>query len=300
MRPLTTALLAVAVVLGAGSAPLRAEPSAPAGPRLLQETRHTLTSQVNGKTYVLQVSLPKGYDGRATAAHPTLYLLDGHLYFPVVASTRALLDLPGALERVVIVGISDAVDTHEFSWNASRWGDYSPSRDADRDARNSLRYGMPADLPLRSGGGPAFLEVLRKELIPFIEARYRVGTDRGIAGHSMGGVFATYCLATAPDLFNRFGILSPTTWKDGELNRLIRSKPPALQPGTRVLISWAGQESPAAIRDAEELAALLRASLDQPSQLQVQRFDGEGHHSVVPAALSRTLTTLYPPPPPGR
>lgn len=296
MRALAALLiLALAAVMTAP--PAQAEPSRPAGPQLLQESRHTLASQVNGKTYVLQVSLPKGYDAQASAPYPSLYLLDGHLYFPVAATTRALLDLPGALDRVIIVGVSDVVDTHEFSWNASRWLDYSPSRDAERDARNTVRYGMPADLPLRSGGGPAFLEVLRKEVIPFVEARYRAGPDRGIAGHSMGGVFATYCLAAAPELFRRYAILSPTTWKDGELIQRIKDKPPALRPQTRVLITWGSQEGPAAIRGAQDLAALLQGPLGQPGQLVVQPFDGEGHHSVVPASIARALTTLYPPPP---
>ena len=292
MRRLLT-LIAFVLPLAAWPLTSTAQPS---GPRLVQEERHTLTSKVNGKTYALQVSLPKGYAADAPATHPTLYLLDGHLYFPVAATTRALLDLPGALERVVIVGVSDVVDTHEFSWNASRWLDYSPSRDAQRDERNTQRYGMPADLPLRSGGGPAFLKALRTEILPFIESHYRVGPDRGIGGHSMGGVFATYALATAPDLFKRYAILSPTTWADGELLRLLKDKPPALQPGTRVLITWGALEYVGGVQFAQDLAALLRPALGAPGQLTVQAFDGEGHHSVVPASLSRMLTVLYPAP----
>jgi len=287
------ALLALVLPLAAWPITGSAQPS---GPRLVQEERHTLTSKVNGKTYVLQVSLPKGYQADAPRTHPTLYLLDGHLYFPVAATTRALLDLPGALERVLIVGVSDAVDTHEFSWNASRWLDYSPSRDAQRDERNTQRYGMPADLPLRSGGGPAFLKALRTEIIPFIESRYRTSSDRGIGGHSMGGVFATYALAMAPDLFKRYAILSPTTWADGELLRLLKDKPPALQPGSRVLITCGANEYAAGVQFAQDLAALLRPALPAPGQVIVHAFEGEGHHSVVPASLSRMLTVLYPAP----
>lgn len=287
------ALLALVLPLAAWPITGSAQPS---GPRLVQEERHTLTSKVNGKTYVLQVSLPKGYQADAPRTHPTLYLLDGHLYFPVAATTRALLDLPGALERVLIVGVSDAVDTHEFSWNASRWLDYSPSRDAQRDERNTQRYAMPADLPLRSGGGPAFLKALRTEIIPFIESRYRTSSDRGIGGHSMGGVFATYALAMAPDLFKRYAILSPTTWADGELLRLLKDKPPALQPGSRVLITWGANEYAAGVQFAQDLAALLRPALPAPGQVIVHTFEGEGHHSVVPASLSRMLTVLYPAP----
>ena len=109
----------------------------------------------------------------------------------------------------------------------------------------------------------------------------------------MGGVFVTYCLASAPELFRRYGILSPTTWKDGELLRRIEQQPPSLQPGTRVLLTWASDESPNAIKAAQELAVLLQPQLAPPGQLVTHAFEGEGHHSVLPASLSRVLTVLY-------
>lgn len=291
MRILMPLLLVSSLVTLSLSPPAAAQAS---GPVLLQEARHALSSQINGKRYVLQISLPKAYDAQAKTPYPVLYVLDGHLSFPVLASARAWLDLPGALEPVVIVAISDAVDAHEFAWNASRWLDYSPSPDAERDALNTKRYGMPAHLPLRSGGGPAFLKVLQNEIIPSIERQYRVGADRGIAGHSMGGVFASYCLTAAPELFQRYAILSPTHWRQGELQRQLAEKAATLRPDSRVLITWGAQEGAAGVKTAQDIAALLRANLPSPAQTTVHVFDGEGHHSVVPGALARALTTLYP------
>lgn len=291
MRVLVSLLLAGSTLAMSLHAPASAQP---VGPVLLQQAQHGFTSKVNGKRYVLQVSLPKGYDAQATTPYPVLYLLDGHLYFPVIATTRALLDLPGALEKVVIVSISDAVDTNEFSWNASRWLDYSPSPDPERDALNSRRYGMPENLPLRSGGAPAFLKVVRTEVIPMMEAMYRVGQDRGIAGHSMGGVFVAYCLTEAPDLFRRYAILSPTHWRNGELQQQIAEKAAMLRADSLVLITWGAQEGGLGVKTAQEIVTLLKARLPHAEQTAVHVFEGEGHHSVVPASLSRVLTALYP------
>jgi len=49
------------------------------------------------------------------------------------------------------------------------------------------------------------LNVLRNEIIPFIDKKYKTTTDCGISGQSFGGLFAGYCLFSAPDLFNRLG-----------------------------------------------------------------------------------------------
>jgi predicted alpha/beta superfamily hydrolase len=54
------------------------------------------------------------------------------------------------------------------------------------------------------------VSVLRDEIIPLVERSYRITDDRGIMGHSLGGLFAAYALFEAPDLFRRYGILSPS------------------------------------------------------------------------------------------
>ncbi len=64
--------------------------------------------------------------------------------------------------------------------------------------------------PRISGGGPAFLDFLEHELIPFIDRTYRTNTsDRGLLGHSMGGLFALYALEQRPALFQRIVAASP-------------------------------------------------------------------------------------------
>ncbi|MFN2178811.1 MAG: alpha/beta hydrolase [Candidatus Promineifilaceae bacterium] len=64
-----------------------------------------------------------------------------------------------------------------------------------------------------SGGADNFLEFIRKELKPFIQANYRIDSkDASVLGHSFGGLFALYALLKAPDTFNRYIISSPSIW----------------------------------------------------------------------------------------
>jgi predicted alpha/beta superfamily hydrolase len=46
----------------------------------------------------------------------------------------------------------------------------------------------------KSGGTAKSLEVLKTEIIPFVDKCYKNNSDRGITGHSMGGLFTAYCL----------------------------------------------------------------------------------------------------------
>jgi predicted alpha/beta superfamily hydrolase len=63
-------------------------------------------------------------------------------------------------------------------------------------------------------GPSAFLEILKEEIIPWVEARFAVGAERGIGGYSLGGLFATYALFTSPETFSHYWIGSPAFWWD--------------------------------------------------------------------------------------
>src|SRR5229473_1892795 len=72
-----------------------------------------------------------------------------------------------------------------------------------------------------SGGAAAFLQFLEKEMMPAVEARYKVDAHRrSLFGHSLGGLFAVYVLFHQPELFDSYLITSPAldwdhdvTWK---------------------------------------------------------------------------------------
>jgi predicted alpha/beta superfamily hydrolase len=60
------------------------------------------------------------------------------------------------------------------------------------------------------GGAATFLEVLRNELLPAIDAAYRTETGRRMLfGVSASGCFAAFALLTQPGLFSDYIIASP-------------------------------------------------------------------------------------------
>jgi predicted alpha/beta superfamily hydrolase len=57
-----------------------------------------------------------------------------------------------------------------------------------------------------------FLQFIRDELIPFIDALYPVlPNDNSYSGYSAGGGFGLYTLFTRPDTFRRYILGSPTS-----------------------------------------------------------------------------------------
>jgi predicted alpha/beta superfamily hydrolase len=265
-------------------------------PAINQQEKHLLNSTSNGKTYPLFVSLPKHYDASDSIRYPILLLLDGSFSFPIAHATRTLLDMFGEIEDVIIVGIGDEWERSYEPWMTNRWEDYTPSSDPKSDTNPAyLQY---FDLPagsLVSGGGAVFLDVIRTEIIPFIDSHYHTGGDRGISGHSFGGLFAANCLLTVSNLFSRFGILSPSFWWNSDeifdLEKSFSTKNSTLE--AKVFMSVGSLEGQSMVPKMLAFSDSLHSRNYQGLNLTTHIFEDETHNSVVAASISRTIRVLY-------
>lgn len=124
----------------------------------------SITSRSNGASYPLHIYLPRGSDADR-ASLPVVYLLDGESRF------RTLVDIVTAQgRRVIVVGIGN-------------------------EARRGIDYVPPNACTPGGGGHIGFLDFIRLELVPFIEASFGGDARRRILlGHSHGGSFVLYAL----------------------------------------------------------------------------------------------------------
>jgi predicted alpha/beta superfamily hydrolase len=183
----------------------------PASPVTLSDTeQRAITSSKIGQRYDLFISLPENYK-TSNQSYPVLYVLDGW-HFPLMTFIQENNIYSKRMAPVIIVNVG-----------------HSPAKDAmtlrDRDF-------SPTRIPQNpnSGGAPAFLDFLEHELIPFIDHTYRTNTsDRGLLGHSMGGLFALYALEQRPALFQRIVAASPALSPDNvvskDTSRALRALP---------------------------------------------------------------------------
>lgn len=205
------------------------------------------------------------------------------------------MELFGELEDVILVGISDG-DYALDSWFRNRWRDDTPSASPAADSSAARSFDQPLEA-IHSGGGAEFLEVLRREVIPFIDGAYRTSGDRGLSGHSFGGLFAAYVLFEAPGSFRRHGINRPSPWwNEGEIFATEASvaEDHAALPA-RVFLSVGSEEGGTMVPPFERFAETLRGRGYEGLVVDAVVFQGETHTSVVPAMMARTLRTLYAP-----
>jgi predicted alpha/beta superfamily hydrolase len=255
--------------------------------------QYELTSTVNGHRYRLYVAAPDGYAASDSTRYPVLYLLDGHFAFPAGVAARAYMGIFRELEDVIIVGVGDGEYSFD-SWFTNRWRDFTPSADLAADSSFAKQFKLPASI-VRSGGGAAFLDVLRKDVIPFIDTTYRTTKDRGLSGHSLGGLFTAYALFTDPDLFQRYAINSPSLWWHGNEMFAAESTFAKLRNElpVHVLLTVGEKEGASMVPPMQRFAKLLGSRGYQGLVIDTVVFQGETHTSVGPAMLARTLRVLY-------
>jgi predicted alpha/beta superfamily hydrolase len=232
----------------------------------------TMPTATNGVDYVLFVHVPPACRNGGCEA---LYVLDGLAWLPTFSSRSDDLSAQQRMAPIILVGIAyrDALNTGD-----ARKRDFTPA------------FGRT---PNRTGGAEAFLQVLRDEIIPFAEAQLPIdGRNRGLAGHSYAGLFATYAFAEAPDLFDRFIILSPALWfDDGKIYDI------TFKPSDRRRAVFLAADTPQGeqrsqmasdtMRLAETLAGLPNVDVSRAT------LPGENHNSVVAPAALRALQALY-------
>jgi predicted alpha/beta superfamily hydrolase len=256
----------------------------------ITEPDHTITSKILGRDYQLYISFPKNYSTKDTVSYPVLYVLDGEWVFPIIRGTRAILDSEKELEDLIIVSISDA----DFTF---RYQDYTTSLSTSTDEKVNKRSDVPKG-GLISGGADKFLTSMKTEIVPFVDKNYKTTSDRGIFGHSFGGLFAAYCLVNSDGYFTRFGISSPALWWDNEklLNQAVtqfRENKTWDIPQTKVFISVGDKEHSGIVPTMVKYSSYLEQSDYDNIELKWQIFEGESHNSMWSANVSKTLSILY-------
>lgn len=259
------------------------------------EPDHIISSELMDKEYQLYISFPSSYSIKDTINYPVLYVLDGLANFPIFKATQDALSFGNEIEEVIIVGIGSGLNIP--TWFINRTFDYTPTNDTISNKSLENSYGFPEGA-VKSGGGEKFLKCIKTEIAPLIDKYYKTNSDRGIVGNSLGGLFALYCLMNSDGYFTRFGINSPSLWWDNEnlLNQAVSqntSNEILDIPASKVFISVGQNEGPNMVRTMVKLCSYFDDSNYENIDLTWKIFNDETHLSVVPASISKAISTLY-------
>lgn len=328
-RLITQLVAALLLLTGAASTAMATEASPFGQTALSTGTAADIfpaTATQSGATYRIRVAVtpaPAGDTGEATPATalPVIYLLDADAHFDLVVEMVKVLQGWGDLPPLVIVGVGYPVDSF-FETIPLRLRDYAPVSDAPHE--ELVRKIMGAGVTVQGGGADAFAAFFEEDLKPLIAQRYPVDpADQALFGHSLGGLFGQHVLLTAPQMFQRYALLSPAVvWDFNEILKreaavaaagtfgnlpaevfmgiggdettlaAVLALPPEMKEDEDRLLALYDHPNPVAL--AQQFAANLAARHYSGLALHPFRvFPHENHDSVVFVGYSSALRALY-------
>jgi predicted alpha/beta superfamily hydrolase len=262
---------------------------------------HEMHSAVFGNTRTLRVLVPPGYDDPKNAGrrYPVLFLNDGqNLFDSTVATYHPLewrvdevvdsLERLGRIPPLIVVGVDNA-------GRQGRFHEYFPWPD---------QFLQPPDPDPQGARYPTFLV---DEVLPFIEARYRIRDDadgRGLGGSSAGALAALYTVMMRPGVFGRLLVESPSLYLDDY--HLLRMAEPLTEWPGRIFLGVGTNELNAPTcdprqvgqseleRDVARLDSLLRRpAADGPEVLRRVTVCGRHDERAWAARLPDALVFLF-------
>ena len=236
---------------------------------------HQFHSRIFRNTRFLRVWLPPGYDdtGNGGRRYPVLYLNDGQNLFEAATSftgiewqvdeTAERLTREGAVPPMIIVGIDNTGE--------ERLREYMPHRSMH-----------PRMLRVQ---GKYYPDFLMKEVMPFVEGKYRVARgpeNTGFGGSSLGALIALYTVIARPGVIGRLLLESPSLWASGRRSikesRAVRIWPERIFLAMGTAETGSAEQSRTVVDDVRELAAIMRRAVLSEKRLRLVIEDGAGHN----------------------
>ena len=244
----------------------------------------------------LWVCLPRLDEDHPEKRYPVVYLLDAQEQFAsFTTKIQEVNELDGSRKfpDMIVIGIP----------NSNRSRDLTPtSSPFNAEGKKVSEF-------KRSGGGENFITFIEKELIPYIESKYPVTSNRTLIGHSLGGLFTINVLLNHTEVFTSYVASDPSIWWDDQL--IIKQTRTALKKkrfdGRSLFISIANTVAPGVgldqlrtvdtsktnhVRSILQMADLLESHPDNGLNFSYKYYPTDDHNSVPAATWEDALRFL--------
>ncbi len=221
----------------------------------------------------------------ATYVHPDAVLAPGAPWLLVTDGDQALEHAAESLDREVRRGNAAPVVLVGIGRQASRDRDYTPWPETPAD-------GVDDWDPDWGGGIEPFFDFVHEVVVPKAEGELGIGgapEDRGVFGHSLGGLAAVWASTFDRATFRRFGASSPSLWWDAAVP--LSWERPAEPPVTLFTSIGSTEVPPMNVLFEAYVEAVAR---DRAVALEVRRYHGRDHFTAPDKALGDALSALFP------
>ncbi|HVG14616.1 MAG TPA: alpha/beta hydrolase-fold protein, partial [Chitinophagaceae bacterium] len=207
-----------------------------------------------------------------------LYLLDGENHFHILSAYIDYLRHWHIIPPIIVAGI------------------VSVDRIKDLTPTNSLNnFDGKVDSNLKtSGGNEQFFKFIQQELMPYIDANYKTGSYKILAGHSLGGLTAINCLLMHPDMFDAYIAISPSLWFGNKyVLRLAEQKLKDLSTRNKKLFYSVGNEDGTFRDDVLKFDKLFKHDSLKTFEHEYKYYPSEDHMTEPIPAYYDALRFLY-------
>ncbi len=245
-------------------------------PLVIGET-FTIDSRILGEPRRINVYFPPGYAEAPRARFPVLYMPDGGMAedFLHVAGLVQVCVGNGTMRPFLLVGIE----------NTQRRRDLTGPTESANDRKIAPRV----------GGSKAFRAFIRRELMPRVRARYRVGRETAIMGESLAGLFVVETFLLEPDLFDTYIAADPSLWWNNQ--KLVNDAEGRLRawPKLARTLYFASSEEKELAAITQRLATTLARAAPPTVRWHYEKMPEEKHSTIFhPAALKAFRAVLKP------
>jgi len=238
-----------------------------AGHELPGSFSHEFTSTIIGDSFSVVVSVPFNY-ARTDRKYPLMFALDGDGMFGMASDIPKLLSFEGKVPPMIVATV---VYGSMQKWFQKRARDFHS----------------------KDGGAEKFLMAVRDEIIPFLEANYRIdAADRALYGHSSAGLFAVYTAVKEPQLFNRVLATSPSLEEEPVWTATFSEMISGNRDGFPKIYMSVDASETAMAAVVKPFAEMLSKRTDE-SRFKFEVLNEGSHMSVIPKAYNNGLYFLY-------
>lgn len=141
------------------------------------------------------------------------------------------------------------------------------------------------------GQAENFYAYLKNELVPSINSKFKTNVDsNSIVGHSLGGLFAFFCLFKSDNLFSKYFALSPALWIDKYSIYKFNHVQTGFSRNKYLYFASGSKESLNKIlKGTNEIKIFLDEKRYTNLIYEYEVWDGKTHNSEVPLSLEKIL-----------
>ena len=245
---------------------------------IIMGSKFVIKSNILDEERTCLISLPDSYNesSEVDKRYPVIILLDGNTHFKIASGILHFMSSNRNQNNLMPESIIIAIE------NVDRERDFTVTK-------------IKTKRPNNMGGGRIFLNFIEKELLPYIDKKYKTKPFRTLIGHSLGGLLTLNSYMDKNSVFNAYISIDPSIWWNEEM---IKNKVDAISPislDKKLYIATANQGEANYKRNKQRhdsIYALIKKKSDKPLNIEIEYFENENHRSVPLIALYQGLKYL--------